>query len=349
MDNSSLVLLWWLSLTLSAVALVMMLLLIAKRMISYRIERNHQLLVGIGIKAMLEALDGRSSAADVLKACRGRSVLLMDSALEIAALVRGPERERLSLLLEQLGTAERLRRQLRSWREATRRRAAERLVLFPRRETIIALTGALDDRAPPVRLAAAVSLAELDELPPLDKLLEELEVGTEVRSATLRILFRKLAREQPTQMVAALRRNPPAALKVLLLEALARSGSYAVADTLGRYCQDPDKEVRSEALRSLANLEHPDALSAVSHALQDKAWEVRVQAATAAGRAGFTSLIPALSRMLDDEVWWVQLRSAEALMTLGQAGIARLRELAADGASRSAQAAQLVLMERRVA
>lgn len=348
MSNGYTISLWSLSLLLSVVALGLMSALILRRAFNDRAEERREELVAAGTREVFRAMEGDAAAADVVRACNGRPIVLTERVLEIAALVRGPDREALSVLLEQLGIAAHLHRQLKSWRAALRRRAAERLALFNRGETIMALTAALDDRSPHVRLAAAVSLSELGKPPAFDRLLKQLSVGAEFRSATLRVLFRKLAREQPIPLLATLRRDPPSALKVLLIEALGKSGRYGMEEVFIHYCRDPDKEVRSEVLRSLASLEHPAILQLAARRLEDPAWEVRLQAATVAGRARFTSLIPAVSRLLDDEVWWVRFRSAEALVAMGEAGIARLREVAGEATGRAGEAARLILMERRV-
>src|SRR5262249_13376972 len=117
-----------------------------------------------------------------------------------------------------------------------------------------------------------------------------------------------------------------------LVDAVAATGDVgaagAIAARLGSSWRDP----RLPAARAPGRLPpapHPPPPEAT---LADPEWQVRAQAAHALARLEAVAAVPALRRALTDRAWWVRRHAAYALASLGEPGLAALREAAAGDA-----------------
>lgn len=271
--------------------------------------------------------------------------LVADVAEEILALLRGKDKTRMLQMFRSLGLVELQLRLLRSRSAEQRAKAVALLAHFPEPEVIENLRRCLADADANVRLTAAEALVEQDVEMDLDLLLEQLQVGEVEHSLRLRHVFRRLAPRMSQAFAAHLRSEVPAAVKVLLLNALARTGEFGLVEQVLPCLEDPSVNVRAEALRCLASFAYPVDAAWLIRAMEDPAWEVRAQAALAAGRIGLPDTLESLKRLLGDPAWWVRYRAAEALHGLGVEGRQALWWLAAADAE-GAQIAQAVLAEK---
>ena len=80
------------------------------------------------------------------------------------------------------------------------------------------------------------------------------------------------------------------------------------------------------AARALGTAATPRAAPALEVGLGDESWQVRAQAARSLGALRVQRTLPALTRLLEDPAWWVRAAAADALVDLGEPGIAVLRE-----------------------
>jgi HEAT repeat protein len=135
-------------------------------------------------------------------------------------------------------------------------------------------------------------------------------------------------------------------VRAAALDALARTGSFDLLETIAGLNDDPAPLVRAAVARGLGVFGHPAGEAAITRLLDDPDWEVRAEAAEAAGRIGLEGLIATLARLLADEIWWVRFRAGEALAGLGSAGIAALRQTASAPVDAPRRMAALVLAER---
>ena len=80
--------------------------------------------------------------------------------------------------------------------------------------------------------------------------------------------------------------------------------------------RDEDADVRSAAIKSLANIGDPEAKEILAEALDDVEWFVRAAAANAVGALKATELSGRIIGLLQDRVWWVRQSAKTALVAL---------------------------------
>lgn len=342
---TSLLALWNASLTLSAAALLALILLLFARFSGGRRAEQRQ-------RARKELtrilLSGGTGAAPRTKLYRETAA---DLIAELAELVRGSDRERLLQNAADLGVPDVLRRRLRSRVAQDRLSAAETLAMFPGDPQEWALA-ALDDRNRDVRLGAALALAQNHAAPSAGEVVRKLGIGTRERSLLVVSLMRDLAEVDP-KGVQAILYDPalPDEAKLAATDALAASGMVENAPLVAWMADAArtDSHLQPRIFRALGRIGHPGARDAVLTGLASAEWRVRSSAAEAAGRIGLTDAIPRLKELLGDEHWWVRLRSGEALARMGGAGRDALLAAAEIGSPQAQRAASATLAERKLA
>lgn len=342
--------LWWGSIVLGAAALAWMVWLIAARLVRARRDARLGLDQARMRRLFLEIMDGHVDAARQLNGPSRRARLTAEAILDIAGLVRGHERERLTSALAGLGVEDRLRRRLRRGSRAGRIAAAEALAVFPNPANAAALRQALAvARDPEFRVAALNALLALDQAPPLWDLLADVSSRGLQDSLLYESVVRAMVARSPDQALTVFR-DPAASvvMRTIVADALGRSGDYRAVPALMAAFPEADLELRIACIRALGVLAHPAAEPAVIAGLSDQAWEVRAASAEAAGRIGLVSAAPLLVQALADGVWWVRFRSGEALSALGEKGVASLRLAAGVDQDVVRRAASLALAERGV-
>lgn len=346
-----LLLLWWLSILMALLALAWMSALVIGRLFR---ERSDALRARGRTRARDAFVDVMNGAGDALGRLRGidHQVQLMGEVLlEVLAIVRGTERDRLITALLSIKMDHRFRRRLLRGGIAGRMVAAETLSIFPGPETVKALRTALrQTRHGNLRVAVMRSLIDLDAAPPLAEVLQEVHRSRGSESLLYLPLMRRLVNGDT---YAALRafgdpETPPKA-RVILAEALGGSGDFRALAPLCIAATAPDIELRIASVRGLAAMGHPAAEPRILAALEDPVWMVRSAACEAAGRIGLKAAVPLLVIQLSDPVWWVRFRAGEALSALGASGLAGLQAAAAGQGDLPRSAASLALAERGLA
>jgi HEAT repeat protein len=340
---SSLVALWNVSLLLCAVTLLALAgILLARLVAESRAARR------AGERRRIAAYlldDGQAFPA------MPRGALERDAAakvtLELAELVRGPERDALMMRAQALGVHKVLLRQSVSRSAQNRLQAAEALAMFPKgRERVREM---LRDANPDVRLGAALALAQNHAAPPARELVRQLSLGTRERSLLTASLMRDLVDYDPAS-VEELLADPeaPASTKLAALDALAASGRVEHAPLVAKMAEDiaDDSDLLPRIHHALGRIGHPSGHSAILEGLANPAWEVRAAAAQAAGKNGLIPAPDALGVLLGDVHWWVRFRAAEALWRLGVRGHEVLERVAREGNTHAREAAAVTLKER---
>lgn len=348
---SELQLIWLVSLALAAAALVWMTALILARLLRERADRRRAHDRAVIQQVWLDLLAGHGDAVGRLRQVRGRARLMAESLLEVVALVRGAERERLIATLQAFDVDSVFRRRLLRGSAAGRLAAAEALSIFPGEAGVAALRRALvATRSGELRVALMRSLSDLSAPPGLNEVLGDVRGRRASESLLYLPLLGRLVANRPMEGLQAFGDGGTVGpARVLLAEALGASGDFRVLQPLCFAAAAPDEELRIAAVRGLAALGHPAAEQAILAALDDPVWMVRAAACEAAGRIGLRSAIAALARQLDDSVWWVRFRAGEALAALGAPGRERLQAEALDGGELSRRTASMVLAERGLA
>ena len=348
---SGLLLLWWMSIALAATALVWMSALIIGRLfreqrIARRVRDRDR-----ACDAFLDVMNGSGDALGRLSGVDHRARLMGEALLELLAMVRGVERDRLITALRSINMDDRWRRRLFRGRIAGRMVAAEVLSIFPSPETVSALRQALAaTRSGNLRVALMRSLIELDAAPPLAQVLQDISRSRGSESLLYLPLMGRLVNADTRAALRAFGdpETPPRA-RVILAEALGASGDFGALEPLCITTRAPDIELRIASVRGLAAMGHPAAEARILAALEDPVWMVRSAACEAAGRIGLMAAVPLLIAQLSDPVWWVRFRAGEALSALGPAGLRGLRAAVVGPGDIPRRAASLALAERGLA
>lgn len=347
--STLLILIWSVSALLAAVSLGTMVALIVRRAITDRQERRKAVRQKAIRKIVFDYLDHRADTAVFLESLTPTDVAdIRDTVEDLIRMVRGPARDRLRRLIAELGGSELFLEVLRDGTEEERLRAVSSLGLFEDPFVAGALTGALDDPSPRIRLAAARSLVELGIEPPVRDLMEKLDVGKEIRPRGMREIARELASRHKQEMLDLLRSDASDTTRMLMLYGLSGLRDPRLVGELAAQYDSPSEDVRATVLRALTALGHPDAAPTVARALADPSWPVRAQAAVSAGTIGLPETMEALVDLVDDEHWWVRFRAAHALAQLGDKGRAALEGLAVRR-GRAAEMASAMLAELGIA
>lgn len=340
--------LWWTSIVMAAAALAWMVALIVARLLRDRREARRAEDRRRVQQAFLDVMAGSGDAIGPVRGIARRARLTAEALLDVLALVRGAERERLISALAGFGIDDRFRWRLTRGSEAGRIAAAEALSIFPDERNRVALREALGRaRTAGLRVALMRSLIDLGAPVDLREVVGDLGRRRGAESLLYLPLIARLVGDDPE---AALRLFADADLpgqgRVVLAEALGRSGDFRAIEPLALTAFAPDVELRIASIRGLAALGHPAAEASVTAGLSDPAWTVRSAACEAAGRIGLRSTIPLLSEHLGDPVWWVRFRAGEALAALGATGRDELRSAAVAGGPLAQRTASMVLAER---
>jgi len=287
-------------------------------------------------KTVRTALDGTPSALDL--------VVIEQILLDHIQRVRGIESERMAQAMEQLGFIDSYLEGLESRRWWCRAEAAEKLGLAASKRAVQALSSALDDEMPEVRLRAAKALGQLGGVASARKLARALNEPN--RWSTIRIadILIGMGRKSIDTVIEA-------------FDGLTREGQLAALDIVGRVrpvsatpwlinkTKDESPDIRARACHALGNIGDPNVHDVLIASLNDNEWPVRAMAAKALGRMLVAGAIPDLSAALRDPQWWVRHNAARALRAIGPRGLAALEELVADGDAFAREQAVLMLEE----
>lgn len=342
---SGLAALWFLSLGIAAVALLIMFSLLLARLILGRTGRARD----AEKKRLVPLLLGNRPHGRLRRSSRGD--LLATLLVELIQLVRGSDRDRFVEAATRLGVPERLRHNLNSGSPRVRLAAAEALAEFSDDKSLERLNAALTDPSSDVRLSAALALASVGRSPPARELVDLLGLGTTENSLLTVGLFRDIAVQRPGEIKALILDDsvPPDA-KASAIEALSSSADYAIVPLIAglAFSSDSDDPALPRYLRALGAFAHPAGERAVKRGLSSANWEVRAAAAEAAGKIGLVSLGLQLRELLADPIWWVRFRAGEALTRMGSEGARLLREAAQHAPAPGREAARLTMAERGI-
>ena len=286
-----------------------------------RLARRRRTVLEPAIFAYAGAIDGRSIQAHLPQPLRrGDRRLAETILLEMARVVKGGTRDRLTAAFEALGSVREAIRDLRSRRWWKRADAAERLGLMRSRSAVEPLVALMGDDSGEVRMRAARALGLIrgsTSVRPLVQALADPSRWSAIRVAEILI---NVGAEAVGEVLAVWD-NLPRHARISALDVLGRIRSLDARDLMTRCLDDPDADLRARAAHGLGLVGDPQAAGPLLRALQDREWPVRAMAAKALGRLGDAAAIPALCDALRDRQWWVRANAGEALRRLGPAGL----------------------------
>ena len=176
----------------------------------------------------------------------------------------------------------------------------------------------LEDEYLDVRLAAALSLSELDDPGSIRPILDSLALqGSWPMERLIEIIMRFDDRAIPI-LVQYL--NDPLASESGIQVVIAVLGHKRVGSSitvLTQFTSHANLEIRVEAYRALGLIGDTRALPLLLGGMLDDQWEVRAVSAKALKRFPGAVVINALLSGLTDKVWWVRFNCASSLGALG--------------------------------
>ncbi len=346
-------LIWWLSLGLAGLSLVVMAGLVVRRVITDRMAARHERRKLEMLEWLLDSLVALVPEETGAFVESERDAKILVEVIEhLLRSLQGEERERLIAVLRSLGGLKIELERLRHGKEWQREAAAGSLRFLEGPGIRGGLRRALDDPSPKVRCAAARALVHLGAVGSARLLIDKLIVEAAVPPQAVRDVFRGLGPLFHDELIPALWSDHQA-VQIVAIDTLGHSGDLRMVAPLivllaWALAVPNSKELAANLYRALALLGDPRALPAVKKGFRSPAWEVRCQAALCAGQIRAHEAESLLTGLLDDPVWWVRYRAAEALFELGAGGIAVLRQLSRE-ATGAGQTAQLVLAEKAIA
>jgi HEAT repeat protein len=93
------------------------------------------------------------------------------------------------------------------------------------------------------------------------------------------------------------------------------------------FASSNNQEIRIKTARAISRLELPESLPVLRRLAQDLAWEVQTQAMLGLGRLKNAQAILVLCEALCSPYWYVRLNAKEALLLMGEIGIACLKKM----------------------
>ncbi len=232
-------------------------------------------------------------------------------------LVRGPDREGLLIVADNMGVPERAMDQLLNRRAARRVDALRILEQFPVPRVIRLLGECMaTDPSMMVRTEAAATLTRVGAVPSPAAIIEAMHLRTTSPSLLHAAMFRMGSVQHSSEMAVLASELPTGALRSMIVEALGWSEDFKMLPILADFAQSEDSELRIAGLKAARQLGHPGVRTWVLPMLLDPVDEVRVQAARTCGQLGLIEAIPLLSRLVENSSWWVRTRAAEALALL---------------------------------
>lgn len=338
-----------------AVGLALSLLIMAIRAVrTYRQSRRRRIAApvrGLLLELLCAQEDEQSELLDRIAHTDRRTwAALEPTVAAMLGKVSGKARVALIRLYERRGSPAGAVADLRSRNAARRGRAAQVLGRLDHRPAAPSLCRLLDDRDPDVRLAAARALGRIGDPVAVPHLLRSLHGTRTVPPTTVIAALASLGSDAYSRVAAGLR-DPAPLVRAVTIEVLGVTGAIARTPEIVRALrEDPDTEVRIRAARALGRLGMPDALEPLLAAIRPgQPVALRIVAAGALGSLGAATATRPLGELLGDADPHVAGTAARALLRLGRAGEAALREAADDRLdARAAAQARAALAEAGV-
>src|SRR5215210_2106370 len=186
-----------------------------------------------------------------------------------------------------------------------------------------AIAPLMSDPDPDVRAAATQALATCASEDAAWTLLHALRDGL---VEPQRVVERLSGPWAAGPLLAALQDDAFAQVSSWLAEALGLTADRRAERPLANLVAVGYEEQRIRACRALGRLGRPSSASVLITALADPSPAVRAQAARGLAEMREVRSVNALTVLMSDSAWWVRARAADALRSLGDAGLAALRE-----------------------
>ncbi len=244
--------------------------------------------------------------------------------------LRGADRSVLVDILRRRGTVTKACEDTSSWRTVRRYQAVELLGSAGVLEGTPFVAKLLDDSNGDVRLAAVRALGRIGGLEAATSLLEHLDRDdSKIPPHPVTMALLRIGAEATEPLLVALTAER-VNVRTIAAEVLGILGIFSAVPYLEhRLSTDLNASVRVGAAHAVGRLGMPTSIPVLQQTMaREQDVEVLAAACTALGRIADPSTIPALERAVGHSSPTVRIPAALAMLLMGSAGIARLRQIA---------------------
>lgn len=273
-------------------------------------------------------LAGKSDCHKLSMAKKNDYLLMEELLLENMEKAKGPEQEKLSSCLDDLGYIDlELYTMKRSNNWWIRVDAAYKLGLMKNKKAVDSLTKALADPVDEVALAAAASLGELKQLTSLKEIIPLFADSS--RWSTYKLIeITSAMGEKAVDYLLEILPQVELNTQLKIIEVVGELKVTRAVKNLESLMADESEEKRIKVVKALGQIGDVSVGGLLINALGDSSWTIRAMAAKSLGLLGYEKAIPDLVGLVNDKEWWVKVNSAEALKNMGQAGEEALKNIA---------------------
>jgi len=288
-------------------------------------------------KDILEAislLDPDFSLA-VARRYKSHSRVLTQVLLDFGDIIVGEGRDQLRVIFNHAVKGLCLKH-LASWRMTKRLQSVRLFIVFFDPAESAFLFRLLDDK-PIIKLAVVNALARIPSPETLNHIFKAFEEDTGFTvQAYFNIMFGLGNRTEP--LVKAFLNKPLPVDKLgLLVELVGAIPLRTLYEDVVALAGHPDKEIRIRVARTLGKLLIPETVDTLVALSSDEAWEVKAQAVKSLGRMKSLKTLDVLERSLFSPFWYVRYNAGYGLAEMGEEGLRRLKEVAAQEEDRYAR------------
>jgi hypothetical protein len=303
--------------------------IIIRRLVLARRQARINLLYGEMEKDVLEAISLLSPefSKQLARRHKNHPRVLTRVLLDYGDMIVGEGRDHLKIIFDYAVKGHCLRH-LASKRTSRRLRSVRLFVIFFDASERAFLLRLLDDK-PIIRLAAVSALSRVPFPETLGYIFSAFEEGSGFAvQAYFNIMFSLGNRIAP--LVRAFLNKPLSVDKLaLLVELVGAIPLRTLYPDVVALAGHPDKEIRLRVARALGKLLVPETGDKLVTLSSDEAWEVKAQAVKSLGRMRNVGTLDILTGALFSPYWHVRFNAGHALAEMGDEGLRRLREVAA--------------------
>jgi len=311
--------------------------IVVRRLILERRQVRNDRLYTLIEKDVLAAISLLSPdfSLEVARKHKGHSAVLTQVLLDFGDIIVGEGRDQLRVIFNHAVKGLCLKHL--ASRRMTKRLQSVRLfiVFFDPAESAF-LFRLLDDK-PIIKLAVVNALARIPSPETLNHIFKAFEEDTGFMvQAYFNIMFSLGNRTEPF-VKAFLKKPLPAEKLGLLVELVGAIPLRTLYEDVVALAGYPDKEIRIRVARTLGKLLIPDTVDTLITLSTDEAWEVKAQAVKSLGKMKNLKTLDVLGRSLFSPFWYVRYNAGYGLAEMGEEGLQRLKEVAAQDEDRYAR------------
>lgn len=285
---------------------------------------------------LLEAMSSLRPAfsLEVARKYKSWPAVLTKALLDYGNAITGEGKDQLMIIFNE-ALRHRCYKNLSSRRTVKRLQGARLFIVFFDPAESSLLLKLLRDK-PIVKLAAITALSRTPSPQMLRYLFKAFgEDSGQAARTYFNIMFGLGGRIEPL-VKSNLKKPLPSEKLGLLIELVGSIPLRALYEDILVLASHEDKEIRIKVARALGKLLFPESAPTLVRLSSDPAWEVQAQAVKSLGSLKNLETVDLLARSLYSPHWYVRYNAGNALAGIGEEGIRKLKEIAAQKEDRYA-------------